>query len=548
MKKNYSLFLFLLLSPVVSFSQNTYDMVYNLFQTNCNNAGCHNSTDKAAGLDLGASSASVYSNLFNNPTNTAALAKGDKLVMAGYPHRSFLMRKCNTGLDSDNGIGTGEGNDMSYNLKLREKELIRQWILGGAPMTGQVADTAVINKYYSGKGINSFPVAPPLPTAVGSFQIHLGKIFIAPNSEAEYFIKHKITLPDTVKVHRIDLKMAKQAHHFLIYKFFPGQDASFSDGLRLLNTTNGQGSSSGKVSLVSAFQYSHDDSLPPNTAYLWEKDCVLDLNYHCHNASVDSVLGIDVYIDVYTQPKTTTAAIMYSEIIQNFFFNIPKNINYTYTSPFSDIGATNYWKVWQLTSHTHKYGKDFDIFLRNPNGSQGAQIYEGFYNADYTFNQGYYDWAHPPLEDFYDLTGNFLTMNPKDGFVYKATWFNYGNTNVGFGYTTDDEMMLFYVSYILGNPITGVKEAYETKNAFRVSPNPLTDIATLSYSLQESGTVQMELYNVLGSKLAVLCEQEQAPGNYNYVLNPAEHAMPAGVYFVKLSVNGESSLLKVVKN
>jgi len=530
-------------------SQNTYDNIYSYFQTSCNSSGCHNSTDKAAGLNLGASSNTVYNSLINvNPTNAAALAKGDKLVVPGYPHMSFLMRKCNNGLDSDNGIGTGEGTDMSSGLSVNKREVLRQWILAGAPKTGMVADTAIINKYYSGKGINSFPVAPAAPTATGSFQIHLGKIFLAPNSEAEYFIKHRLTLPDTVKVDRINLRMAKQAHHFIIYKFMPGQESSFSDGLRLLNTTNGVGSSSGKVSLVSAWQYSYDDSLPANTAYLWEKNTTLDFNYHCHNGSVDSVLAIDVYIDVYTLPKTDPANIMYSDIIQNYFFNIPTNQSYSYISPTASSSATKMWKVWQISTHTHKYGKDFDIFYRNSNGTQGAQIFEGFYNADYTFNQGYYDWAHPPIEDFMKLTGNFLDLNPKDGLIYKATWFNYGSTNVGFGFTTNDEMMLFYISYILGPDIVGINESEKIVSPLSVSPNPFSGQATLSYTLDDNSDVQMEVYNLLGEKAVTLTDDKQSRGTYNFVFEPAKYNLKAGIYMVKLTINGKSTVQKIITN
>ena len=76
-------------SSLVS-AQNTYDDVYAIFQSKC--TSCHNSSTLAGQLDMGASSSVVYSKIVNkNPVNTAALAKGDKLVSPGYPHWSFLM-------------------------------------------------------------------------------------------------------------------------------------------------------------------------------------------------------------------------------------------------------------------------------------------------------------------------------------------------------------------------------------------------------------------------------------------------------------------------
>ena len=303
----------------LSYAQTTFTNVYNIFQANC--TSCHGAVTPAAGLDLSASSASVYTSIVNaNPTNAAALAKGDKLVEKGNPHRSFLLRKCQNGIDADNGIVGAEGLACPQTgpaLNDKDIELIRQWILKGAPQTGNVVDTNVINRYYNGYGYDAAPISHPLPTDLGSYQVHLGKIFSDTSSEMEYFLKYDLKLPDTVEVNRIELFLANASHHFIIYKLLPGSSGLFADGMRIQNPTTGAGSSSGYNVLVSAYQTSRNDSLPATTAYQWETGTILDLNHHLFNTNPDSVQASEVYFNVYTQPKHTAAAIMYCDIITN---------------------------------------------------------------------------------------------------------------------------------------------------------------------------------------------------------------------------------------
>ena len=539
------LFIAFVLQASFASAQSTYADVYNIFQANC--VTCHDASSPAGGLNLIASSATVYTNLVNvNPNNPAALAKGDKRIKPGDPHRSYLLRKCQNGLDQDNGLLTGEGNAMPTSpatpLTNKEIELIRQWIYAGAPQTGLVVDTAVVNQYYNGYGIASVAPAHPLPTDPGSFQVHVGKVFLDVNSEVEYFLKHNLNLPDTVEVNRIELFLSTQSHHYIIYKFLPGAAASFTDALRIQNPSTGAGSSDGSNNMVSAFQASRNDLLPPTTAYQWVTSTVLDLNHHFFNSNPDSVLATDIYFNVYTQPKGTAANIMYSDIITNTSIFIPNtSSNVTFTSADFNAGASNMWNIWLLSSHTHKYGVDFDIFLRNPGGSTGTQIYEGFYNSDYTFNQGYYDWEHPPVELFDPL----LTIDPRNGLIQKATFNNNGPSSVFFGLTTDDEMMLYFIQYTLGPSFLGVNDLVENKINLNAFPNPFSNSTNIFYELKESANVTITVFDVLGNKIETLANNEsQNAGKHTLEFDAKNHS--AGIYLVSVNIGGQVYTKRIV--
>jgi hypothetical protein len=543
--KSLAIIAILSVFSIQSFGQSTFSQINALFQANCT-VGCHNTSSNSGNLNLTGTDSEVYNRIVNAvPTNPAAAAKGHKLIRPGYPDRSFLYRKCNAGLYPTNGLtGANEGNTMpdSYpqgQLENQQIELIRQWIYKGAPLTGNVVNTSLINEYYTVGGINSIPTPPPVPTEAGAFQLHLGKIFLAPQSEAEYFIKYDLELPENIQVNRIDLAMAPQSHHFLLYKFLPGQDASFADGLRLQNPTNGNGSSGSSSTMINAWQMSFDTHLPEGTAYVWPTGSVLDMNFHLKNYSLDSVLAAEVYFNVYTVPNSQPVEVMYSDLVTDFNIIIPAdNAPHTFTQADYSTSATRYWNLWQLTSHTHKYGTDFDIFKRNANGTQGDQIYEGWYNTDYTFNQGYYDFSHPPIRQFSPLE----QINPRNGLIQKATFRNSGNSLVYFGLTTNDEMKLYYIQYTLGDLINPTGIETNNSSAFSIYPNPTENSFTIQFNIESESNIEILLSDISGRKVMQKNYGKLSSGIQNITI---DSELSDGIYWVNVISNQGNRIQKI---
>lgn len=82
-----------------------------------------------------------------------------------------------------------------------------------------------------------------------------------------------------------------------------------------------------------------------------------------------------------------------------------------------------------------------------------------------------------------------------------------------------------------------------TMNIF---PNPTSDELNISYSLNQSQNVLIELLNVLGEKV-ILLNQKQYAGERTFNLHLSELSLNSGVYFVRLSVEGNSYIQKIVK-
>ncbi len=496
MNKAKPLLFFILLFSSQAFTQSTYHQVYTILNTKCSPA-CHKPSMPHGLLLLSDSPNVVYSSLVNhNPTNPNALSRGDKRIYPGNPHRSFLFHKVNNGLDADLTLAVADGDRMpqapNVPLSKYEVELIRQWIQMGAPKTGMVVDTALITNYYSGNGIDGSQTLHPVPTDTNAFQIHIGKVFLPPSSEMEYYLKYKLNLPDTVQVNQIETVIPVASHHINISKFDAGLDSNYTNGLRELDTITGIGYSIKHNKLINAWKSSFSYQLPAGTAYLWEKGTVLDIAHHVLNTHPDSILALDSYINIYTQPKQTAAAIMYTKVIKDTSIAIPNtSTDVSFSSAYFDTTATNRWNVWFLSSLTYQYCVDFDIYKRNMNGSLGTQVFEGWYNSDYVFNQGYYDNDHPPIEKFTPM----LDIDPRSGLIQKTIYNNTGSSPVTFGYTSYDETMMYYIQYTLGAPLVGITNLNYTKNNLNVFPNPVKDKLTIK---DENELGLITVYNSLG--------------------------------------------------
>lgn len=88
----------------------------------------------------------------------------------------------------------------------------------------------------------------------------------------------------------------------------------------------------------------------------------------------------------------------------------------------------------------------------------------------------------------------------------------------------------------LQEKVTGIKQIdskVPTKFVLQQNyPNPFNPTTTINYSIPHRADVSLEIYNVLGQKVATLFSGVQGPGTYQYSFNAARFA--SGVYFYRL--------------
>jgi hypothetical protein len=548
MKKYLSIVFLCFLSSTI-YTQDIYEDVYNVFQNNC--MPCHNSATQTANLDLegvGANTAQkmadVYAKLYKQtPANSVATANKNFLIYPGDPYKSFLYRKMDHGLTAGLQLETGEGTDMPiYSFMIdKEIELVRQWILYGAQETGAAFDKTLMEDYYDNGGVESV-ANPPMPPAPGEgFQIHLGPYYVEPGGEIEYFSKYDLLLDSDLEIHKIQTEMGSFSHHFIVYKFsstFGNVDPNLVPyGMREGQDFDGR-------EFVSVDQYSNTLTVPEGAAFLWDQESVLDLNTHYINYSSTQVLKCEVFYNVYTQATGTANQIMEVNLIPNTNIPIPNdNIPVTFENTFQ-LGADVELFIWGLTSHTHSYGKDFNIYKKTSFDTRGEQIYDaGCANGIPGCNIEDFDYSHLPIRFF----SPFEIVNIQDGLEAEATFQNDGPVPVDWGFTSADEMMIFIAFYLtdttgvdMSSSVvnTSIKGKEEIHN-FKLYPNPIDNI--LNFEVKNGEAYSIEVYDVNGKKLLDKMATEDASfdvsnwtdGLYLYLLKKDDKFIAQGKFLKK---------------
>ena len=542
------------LLPVIGFSQSTAESVGAIFQASCT-VGCHSGASPSANLDLSGNPADLVAALVGvDPINPAAQAKGYKLVDPGYPHNSFVLYKCAyPEWDDQFGMDVAEGQSMppsgQNQLAKEDVELIRQWILYGAKTNGVAVDPQLLDDYYNDNGMDRIakPAAP-----VNGFQMHLGPFFLEPGEEVEFYKKEKVFNEEEENVTRFDAIFNDESHHFLLFQFDEGEDLSEPEGLRPVGVQN-------------AFQNPYmvgwvdadSTKLPEGTAYKIREQSVIDLNYHLINyaSNGDSILAAEAYVNYYTDNATPNLIEMKSELLINVGIFIPNNgQEVTFTDAVTggpvfnpSAAAEDSIYVWFLSSHTHKYGVDYDIYKRNPDGSRGEQLYEGYYNTTYDFNQGFYDWEHPGNLYFDEQFGDLMPLSKRDGLIQEAKYQIPGSAGetapfITFGLTTDDEMMLAFIQYTeqpLSSFSTSITERANEPSFLSIYPNPTDGISTIQFDLDERADVQLTVYNSLGQEVSRVYNGTHAAGQARFDFDASAGLDPNGLYLIQLMVDGK---------
>ncbi len=78
-------------------------------------------------------------------------------------------------------------------------------------------------------------------------------------------------------------------------------------------------------------------------------------------------------------------------------------------------------------------------------------------------------------------------------------------------------------------------------------PNPFNDELNISYYLNKSGWLNIELYSLSGIKIMSIKDEYQGTGKYSLKLNSGNFNIPNGIYLLNISIDNKSKSYKIVK-
>ena len=493
----------------------------------------------------------AYEELINvTPTNIHAAEEGLELVGTNgitSLYSSFLWEKINANNyehfyeeHPEYGSIMPLGLDFLTNGEL---EFIRQWIIAGAPETGEVADESLL------LDTSTFepPEFSPLEIPENGIQAHLPPFDVPPNFERELFYYVPLDTQDFVHVNRITTTMRPGSHHFVVNTFDESSSQYLPGPYVFRDVRNFDGTDN--VSVLFQMQFHQfisgtqtrffDYTFPQGIALKLDPSFGFDLNSHYANYSNDTIIG-EVYNNFYFSNIEDVEHVAEILMLNNTNIELP---------PFQESTLnTTYWveeefenkiKIFQLFSHAHKQNTEFKIFRVNQDDSEYREL---VYVS--------YDWEHPPVMR-YDPP---MTFDIDEGLELEATYLNNTENTINFGLLSIDEMMILFGLYYVSDELT-IKDEDDTEIIpityllHQNYPNPFNPITSLRYDLPEDGIVNITVYDIMGRIVKTLVNNSQTAGYKSIqwnATNDRNEVVSAGLYLYTIQAGEFRQTKKMV--
>ena len=493
----------------------------------------------------------AYEELINvTPTNIHAAEEGLELVGTNgitSLYSSFLWEKINANNyehfyeeHPEYGSIMPLGLDFLTNGEL---EFIRQWIIAGAPETGEVADESLL------LDTSTFepPEFSPLEIPENGIQAHLPPFDVPPNFERELFYYVPLDTQDFIHVNRITTTMIPGSHHFVVNSFDESSSQYLPGPYVFRDVRNFDGTDN--VSVLFQMQFHQfisgtqtrffDYTFPQGVALKLDPSFGFDLNSHYANYSNDTIIG-EVYNNFYFSNIEDVEHVAEILMLNNTNIELP---------PFQESTLnTTYWveeefenkiKIFQLFSHAHKQNTEFKIFRVNQDDPEYREL---VYVS--------YDWEHPPVMR-YDPP---MTFDIDEGLELEATYLNNTENTINFGLLSIDEMMILFGLYYVSDELT-TKDEDDTEIIpityllHQNYPNPFNPITSLRYDLPEDGIVNITVYDIMGRIVKTLVNNSQTAGYKSIqwnATNDRNEVVSAGLYLYTIQAGEFRQTKKMV--
>ena len=453
---------------------------------NCHSAG--SSFARQSGLELTADVA--YEQLVDVvPTNPAARADGlQRISSTGGPvglFQSYFWEKINTA-DQDHfyadhpnyGALMPLGDQSLTNGQL---EFVKNWILQGAPQTGNVVDVSLLEDT-SRYEPPEFRVLDPPESGI---QLHLEKFEVWSSEiyDREFLYYEPYPTEEDQFISRYEISYRPGSHDFIVYHYGENDPEPRPGVYRDVRSQNGRVNIQNTIEVASLFPFRfYVGSQQPYTNYNFPAGVALrlppgkgfDLNSHSVNRSGETAEG-EVYVNLHTVDEDDIIHVAQYGSFNNTRISLPPNKETTVSRVFTFEETSHILQMW---GHAHERMTEFVV--EHVGGEKNGELI-------YWTN----DWEHPLGLEFNEP----LTFEKGDRVRLKTTYVNDTDEEIEFGLLSSDEMQILFFIYYTGSNLTG---DYNTDGVLDVADiDKLTRKARenthkLAFDLNTDGLVDFE--------------------------------------------------------
>jgi PKD repeat protein len=141
----------------------------------------------------------------------------------------------------------------------------------------------------------------------------------------------------------------------------------------------------------------------------------------------------------------------------------------------------------------------------------------------------------PETDEWGEVSINLSSLYYIDNFRYKFEFTNGGGNNVYI-----DDIKIYDPTFV------GINEVNKRALNYQVYPNPINNQLNIEFNLLEKTAILGEIYDVTGRKVKTLFNNDYSLGTHRLDFDTSD--LKAGLYFVKISLEGESFTKRVIKS
>ncbi len=158
----------------------------------------------------------------------------------------------------------------------------------------------------------------------------------------------------------------------------------------------------------------------------------------------------------------------------------------------------------------------------------------------------------PVIETTTDALGNFAFPYLDDGDY--TIWVDIPGLNMAGTYnlTVAGGLVVSNLDFEVGSDsiypssmVSSIAPVQAHKGNVQVYPNPFTNNTTVNIELEEEAVICIEILDVSGKLIASLVQDQSAIGRKKFTIDQIKNA---GLYFVKISINDRTEVIRIAKN